>query len=163
MSLGASISTTDALEGARAVARLLHQDRIGGPCYLGGHHTCFARQGRKPLPLYHAEQMCECCQATWHALMAAYLLESLLIGQRFAASASAAVESAPTKRTATSAQALVETVNTRMALEQGRSSGEKTTTEEFSCDRCDRTFTKKNTLTMHKRYCKGGGAKKRRP
>jgi len=68
---------------AHDVANVLCTSDIVGECYLGGKHTCFARQGRKPLPLYKVAELCERCAATWHAVMAASLLDSVVIGQQF--------------------------------------------------------------------------------
>jgi len=83
--------TPDALQAAaHALARQLYAGDVGGSCYHGEQHTCFMRQGRKPIALYKAEEMCERCQATWHALMTATLLDSLVVGQRFMAQTAAA-------------------------------------------------------------------------
>lgn len=62
---------------------MLATSDVGGECYHGGQHACFARQGRKPLPLYKVEEMCERCAASWHAVMAATLLDSVVISQQF--------------------------------------------------------------------------------
>lgn len=68
---------------AHDVANVLCTGDVGGECYLGGKHTCFVRQGRKPLTLYKVAELCERCAATWHAVMAAALLDSVVIGQQF--------------------------------------------------------------------------------
>jgi hypothetical protein len=62
---------------------MLATSDVGGECYHGGQHACFSRQGRKPLPLYKVEEMCERCAASWHAVMAATLLDSVVISQQF--------------------------------------------------------------------------------
>ena len=40
------------------------------------------------MPLYKVEEMCERCAASWHAVMAASLLDSVIIGQQFMGGAS---------------------------------------------------------------------------
>ncbi len=71
------------LLSACVVAQRLFEGTVGGGCYHGPKHGCFVRQGRRPLALYKAEEMCERCQATWHALMTTQLLDSLMISQGF--------------------------------------------------------------------------------
>ena len=75
------------IEGLRTaahdVANALAVSDIGGECYHGGLHTCFSRQGRKPLPLYKVEELCERCAASWHAVMTAALIDSVVVGQQF--------------------------------------------------------------------------------
>jgi hypothetical protein len=74
--------TEELRRSAHTVAGTLYGGGIGGECRHGGYNTCFLRQGRKPLPLYKVGEMCERCAATWHAAMAATLLDSLLIVDR---------------------------------------------------------------------------------
>ena len=76
-------STEGLRSAAHDIANILCTSDVGGECYHGGRHTCFTRQGRKPLPLYKVEEMCERCAASWHAVMAAALLDSVVIGQQF--------------------------------------------------------------------------------
>jgi hypothetical protein len=76
-------STEDLRAVAHDVANALCVSDIGGECYHGSQHACFARQGRKPLQLYKVEEMCERCAASWHAVMAASLLDSVVISQQF--------------------------------------------------------------------------------
>lgn len=85
--MSSSVRAPDSAEALRSaahdVANVLCSSDIGGECYLGGKHTCFIRQGRKPLSLYKVVELCERCAATWHAVMAAALLDSVVIGQQF--------------------------------------------------------------------------------
>lgn len=80
--------TEDLRAAAHDIANALVETVVGGECYHGGKHTCFTRQGRKPLPLYKVEEMCERCAASWHAVMTATLLDSVVIGQQFLGSGS---------------------------------------------------------------------------
>lgn len=78
------LNTAEALRfAAHDVANVLCTSDVAGECYHGGRHTCFVRQGRKPLPLYKVEELCERCAASWHAVMAASLLDSVIISQQF--------------------------------------------------------------------------------
>jgi hypothetical protein len=76
-------STEGLRTAAHSLATVLYSSAIGGECYHGGKHTCFVRQGRKPLSTYKVEDMCERCATAWHAVMAATLLDSIVIGQQF--------------------------------------------------------------------------------
>lgn len=76
-------STEGLRTAAHDIANTLCGTDVGGECYHGGKHTCFTLQGRKPLPLYKVEEMCERCAAAWHAVMAASLLDSVVISQQF--------------------------------------------------------------------------------
>jgi hypothetical protein len=76
-------SAEDLRAAAHNIAKALCASDVGGGCYHGGQHTCFTRQGRRPLPLYKVEELCERCAASWHAVMTASLLDSVVIGQQF--------------------------------------------------------------------------------
>jgi hypothetical protein len=76
-------STEGLRTAAHDIANALCATDVGGECYHGGQHQCFTLQGRKPLPLYKVEEMCERCAAAWHAVMAASLLDSVIISQQF--------------------------------------------------------------------------------
>ena len=88
---------------AYAVAEALRDSDVGGQCRHGGRHTCVTRQGRKPLPLYKVEEMCERCAAAWHAAMAATLLDSLVIVDSFIEAPMTPGPNTPSERPAASA------------------------------------------------------------
>lgn len=122
---------------AHSIVEILHKGDVGGACYQGKQHGCFAKQGRRPLRLYNVENMCERCAAAWHAAMTATLLDSLMVGQRFTNGATAA---APPLREPKTAAAKPTKAAAKPAVP--------------TCRKCGRTFSRKNAKATHERFCK---------
>lgn len=133
------IPNVDSLRAsAHDLAQVLSVSSIGGECYHGGRHTCFTRQGRKPIGLYKHEELCERCALAWHATMAASLLDQLVIGQRFLGN-----EAELPSMASPATPSLVTLAPDTLA-----------------CPKCEKKFQQKNHLSMHVRHCKDTAGKK---
>jgi hypothetical protein len=114
--------------------------------------------------------MCERCAAAWFAAMTSLLIDSLMIGQRFAqgATATAAValhkftKAAPPEATPLVATPLVAAPVTaspaampKAAPKIKAKAAPETAPETFTCKKCKRQFKQRNARTMHERFCSG--------
>lgn len=171
-------STEGLRTAAHSLATVLYSSTIGGECYHGGKHTCFVRQGRKPLSTYKVEDMCERCATAWHAVMAATLLDSIVIGQQFLnkeapgqhvlrpfeASVPTPATVAPTPPpapppmpgSAGSFGAWPPKPTTPIVPPRAsKTSKASAKPKSLVCSKCSRKFTQSNARTMHERFCSG--------
>ena len=152
------VSTEDLRQAAQDVAKTLCVSDVGGACYHGGQHTCFTRQGRRPLPLYKVEEMCERCAASWHAVMAASLLDSVIIGQQFMGTMPNAISQEFLHEPDNGASVRGKAVRAHTGRRPSAAPKAREVTEKPKlppCEKCGKEFTQQNHLTMHERHCKG--------
>lgn len=74
------MSTETLRETLHGAARMLYQER--GKCV--NTLACTKRFADTPLADWAADKLCERCAAAWHTLMAAMLIDSVIVAERFA-------------------------------------------------------------------------------
>lgn len=164
-------NTVDSLRtSAHDLAQVLSASDVGGQCYHGGRHTCFSRQGRKPIALYKIEELCERCALAWHATMAASLLDQLVIGQRFLGHEATLPAASTEGRSIDPAvdRPWTEPLGYGNAHQSLQRSVQTTapsvpiTDPNLTCPKCGKQMRAKNHLTMHVRHCTGAAKKPRK-